>query len=224
MIILGIETSGEICGAGLARNEKVLSEVSFNAPNAHSEHLYSCIIKAATDAGIDIKDLSGIAVSAGPGSFTGLRIGVSTAKGIAYANDLPLYLIPTLDIIAEYGVKSDTVICSIVPSIREELFFALYNNREGSIERITEYSLGKIEDIPENESIFFTGFINDSLKDELNKRFKNAQFNDKYSPSMGFIAAKLGCRMYSMGTNASLDDSEPFYLRDFDIKKKSNYG
>ena len=223
MIILGIETSSDICGAAIAKDEALLSEIYLSVPNAHSENLFSCIEKSIGDAKIGINDLSGIAVSCGPGSFTGLRIGVSAAKGIAYALDIPIYMIPTLDIAAQYGAESEFIICSIIPSIRGEYFFALYKNNNSGIERVSEYQLGKLSDIGINESngIFFTGLIDDNMKSELSQRFKNTHFVKELSPSMGYFAAKLGCRRFINGEADSLENSEPMYLRDFDIRKKA---
>ena len=73
-----------------------------------------------------VEEISGVAVSSGPGAFTGLRIGLSAAKGIAYALDIPLFLIPTLDVFANYGLGFGKDICSIIPSIRGDIFYSFY--------------------------------------------------------------------------------------------------
>ncbi|MDR0789305.1 MAG: tRNA (adenosine(37)-N6)-threonylcarbamoyltransferase complex dimerization subunit type 1 TsaB, partial [Bacteroidales bacterium] len=99
-LILLIETATNICSCALLLGEEVVAYQESDVPNAHSKCLSVMIDNLFKQSGYAYKDLSAVAVSKGPGSYTGLRIGVSTAKGICYALDLPLISIPTLSILA----------------------------------------------------------------------------------------------------------------------------
>ncbi len=95
-MILGIETATSICGVGIADNEKVVAEIRFDIKNIHAEVLSESIAELLRLSGIAFKNIEAFAVSIGPGSFTGLRIGLATAKGLAFASGKPLVAIGTL--------------------------------------------------------------------------------------------------------------------------------
>ena len=224
MFILGIETSSDICSIGITSKENFLSELSAHTHNTHSELLFPVILNVINTAGMNMKDLSGVAVSSGPGSFTGLRIGVSTAKGIAYALNIPLFLIPTLDIFANFGLGLGKIICSIIPSIRGEVFYCYYKEKDGNIERISEYRLGKIEGMEKDfeKGIIFTGIISQELKSNLKKVYSNDEtyFSNEYFVPNGFLVAKMGYKKMILSQSDDIEDSEPLYLREFDVKVK----
>ena len=98
--ILHLETATSVCSAAVAADGKLLSSVSISEEYKHAENLLPLCEKALAEAQVTFDDLVAVAVSAGPGSYTGLRIGVSTAKGICYGLDIPLITVPTLEILA----------------------------------------------------------------------------------------------------------------------------
>src|SRR5258706_14324961 len=100
MKILGIESATVVCAAAIIENGCVRSERTLIAPRIHSEKIISLIDESLDDANITPTELEGVAVSIGPGSFTGLRIGLSVAKGLAYALDKPIVAVPTLEALA----------------------------------------------------------------------------------------------------------------------------
>ena len=225
MFILGIETSSDICSIGITSKENFLSELSAHTHNAHSESLFPGILNVINTAGMNMKDLSGVAVSSGPGSFTGLRIGVSAAKGIAFALNIPLFLIPTLDIFANYGLGLGKIICSIIPSIRGDVFYCYYKEKNGNVERISEYRLGKIEGMEKDffkEGIFFTGIIGQELKSALKMIYSNDEtyFSNEYVVPRGFLVAKMGYKKMILSQSDDIENSVPLYLREFDVKVK----
>ncbi len=103
-MILGIETATSICSVGLADNEKVIAEIRFDIKNIHAEVLSESIEQLLRLSGIALKNIEAFAVSIGPGSFTGLRIGLATAKGLAFAGDKPLVAVSTL--LAQAGASN----------------------------------------------------------------------------------------------------------------------
>ncbi|MBN2355030.1 tRNA (adenosine(37)-N6)-threonylcarbamoyltransferase complex dimerization subunit type 1 TsaB, partial [candidate division KSB1 bacterium] len=116
MIILGIETATQVCGVALARDGVLLCEYRSNMKNIHARVLTASIEKIWQDAQVEAGQLNGIAVSIGPGSFTGLRIGLSTAKGIAFAVGCPIMAVPTLQALAHQAPVTAGTICPILRS------------------------------------------------------------------------------------------------------------
>ncbi|HWM76502.1 MAG TPA: tRNA (adenosine(37)-N6)-threonylcarbamoyltransferase complex dimerization subunit type 1 TsaB, partial [Methylomirabilota bacterium] len=100
MRVLAVETSTLAGGAALLDGELVVGEYALDVSATHSERLMVAIDRVLTDAGWTVRDLEGLAVSVGPGSFTGLRIGLSTVKGLALALSIPIVAVPTLDAMA----------------------------------------------------------------------------------------------------------------------------
>jgi len=133
-IILGIDTTGEKCSVGLAKNGEAFGGISESTPQEHSDKLIHFVDRLLKKKHLKIEDINAIAVSIGPGSFTGLRVGVATAKALAQLLEIPIIGIPTLDIIAlnavqstEYRVQSKKkLICSIVDARKEQVYAAVY--------------------------------------------------------------------------------------------------
>lgn len=145
-MILAIETATEVCSAALIHTSNVLAQRSVHEKNVHSELLLSLIDEVLTESRILRSQVTAVAVSIGPGSFTGLRIGLSAAKGLAMSLKIPIIAVPTLDGIAE-GVRlnnllsSGTAFCAMIEAKRDEAFFAFYRISADDVVRTTEYSI-----------------------------------------------------------------------------------
>ena len=167
--ILGIETAGSICSAAVVSQDKtVLSEHNMNTGNDHEKHLMPLIEKTLSDCKLKISDVSGIAVSTGPGSFTGLRIGIATAKGLALASGKPLAGIPTLDGLS-YNItglaldSSRNTVCPMLDARRGEVYSALYKySGTFPFEKLTPYMVLPLEEFLEKitEKTIFLGDFN----------------------------------------------------------------
>ncbi|MGK0390009.1 MAG: tRNA threonylcarbamoyladenosine biosynthesis protein TsaB [Maribacter sp.] len=131
-IILNIETSTSVCSVTIGKEGKIISSIEASEQNSHASKLTSFIEEALRETGLKINELDAIAVSSGPGSYTGLRIGYSTAKGLCYAADKPLITVNTLQSLA-YGARSlrnddeKTLYCPMIDARRMEVYCALYN-------------------------------------------------------------------------------------------------
>lgn len=129
-LILCIETTTEICSVALSLNGNCIATLSIDEPNAHGSQLSILIDKILHDAGYSIKDLVAVAYSSGPGSYTGLRIGLSTAKGICFGQDIPLIEVATLTHMASRVIHFDPAIDAFLPMLdarRMEVYTALIN-------------------------------------------------------------------------------------------------
>jgi len=130
MKVLGLDTSTSCGAVGLIDDERVISEYLVDTPITHSERLLGAIELVLRDAHCAIEDLDGWAISLGPGSFTGLRIGVSTVKGLAFATQKPVAGISTLDVLASQISPTPFLICPILDARKGEIYTAFYRYDE----------------------------------------------------------------------------------------------
>jgi tRNA threonylcarbamoyladenosine biosynthesis protein TsaB len=138
---LGIETATATCGTAVADSGGVISEAAIDSGLSHSSRLMELVGRVLRDASIDLAGLDAIAVSVGPGSFTGIRIGMGVAVGLAAGAGLPLAPVPTLDALARNQVPFEGLICPFVDARREEVYFSIYECEGRALKRIQNYSV-----------------------------------------------------------------------------------
>lgn len=136
MRVLGIETSTYSGSVAIVDDDRVLGEVFFNNGPLHSERLLPAIEWLLGGIGVDKKEIEGIVVSVGPGSFTALRIGIATAKGLAFSLGVPIVGVSSLEILASGLPFTPFTICSIIDARKGEVFAAFFGYSSGRLERI----------------------------------------------------------------------------------------
>ncbi len=136
MLVLGIEAATPVAAVAVVEGERVLAERLVNNQRTHSVNLLPMIKAVLEDAQVTREDLGGIAVSSGPGSFTGLRIGMATAKTLAQVWGLPIVGISTLDALAHPLTGQGGLICPILNARKDEVYAAVYRTIEGKLERL----------------------------------------------------------------------------------------
>ncbi|MGB1043068.1 MAG: tRNA (adenosine(37)-N6)-threonylcarbamoyltransferase complex dimerization subunit type 1 TsaB [Tenacibaculum sp.] len=222
-VILNIETATKNCSVSLAENGKVIAIRELNDGNySHAEKLHPFIQEIFDEAKITINDVAAIAVSKGPGSYTGLRIGVSAAKGLCFAADKPLISIETLKSLACSVSINEGLIVPMIDARRMEVYSAIYNSdfekvREIKAEIITEDSF---KEALENGKVYFLGDGAEKCKTVITH--PNAIFVDNEHPSSKEMA-KLSDDKYKKNDIEDVAYFEPFYLKDFVVvpaKKK----
>lgn len=124
--MLAMDTTGRVCTVALSEAGGCLGEYSLGVERAHSRWLHPAIDRLLKDTGTSGDDITAVAVSAGPGSFTGLRIGVATAKALAYAWDVPVIPVPTLDVLARAAGPGSGLVSPVVSARRGEVYAGLY--------------------------------------------------------------------------------------------------
>ena len=145
MIVIGINTSTPEGGVALMGDEGLIAEYSLHSKATHSERLLPSIDRLLQDTELTFRDLSGIAVAVGPGSFTGLRIGLASAKGLALSSDLPLVGIPTLPALARNLPFCAYAICPMIIARKKEVYWALYRFKGGHLMEMEEETVSPPE-------------------------------------------------------------------------------
>ena len=214
-IILNLETATKNCSVSIAENEEVLATKELNNGNySHAEVLHSFILELLTEIGLGFNHINAIAVSKGPGSYTGLRIGVSAAKGLCFALDKPLISIDTLQSLAlSISIKKGMIV-SMLDARRMEVYAAVFNEdyqeiRETKAEIIDENSFSEYLEVG---NVYFLGDGAAKCKEVINH--KNAIFVDDKFPSAKEMAS-LSFNKYQKSNIEDVAYFEPFYLKDF---------
>lgn len=209
MRILAIDTATQVCGAALVDDETLIGEFRFNQKNVHNEKLVLSIERLLADTDSLLSDVKCIAVSIGPGSFTGLRIGLSVAKGLCYTLGIPLVGVNTLDALA-FGVPVSPGKIGIALKAREgEAYFASYNKQSDDVSLLGDYQIVGISDlermITEDMPVF-------GIPEMLPRQ--RSLLSDPLA------VARLGYRNFLGGKTRDPAAAEPFYLQDFEVKKR----
>jgi tRNA threonylcarbamoyladenosine biosynthesis protein TsaB len=221
MKVLGIETSSAVCSVGLADESGPSAEKSIVETRVHSEKILTLVEEVCRDGGVSLQELNGIAVSVGPGSFTGLRIGMSTAKGLCYSTGLPLIGIPTFDAVAAAAFAgnpgfSRLMIC--VDAKQGEFYRAVYEMRKEETVNTVCTGIADISGIADTlpgDAVLVTDRA--SLFEEKGT-FSSKNISDFFR---GDIVAALAVKKMQNGNYTVWENTiEPLYLKDFVVHSK----
>ncbi|HEY9008638.1 tRNA (adenosine(37)-N6)-threonylcarbamoyltransferase complex dimerization subunit type 1 TsaB [Ohtaekwangia sp.] len=223
-LILSLETSTSVCSVALHDHGKLIAVAEIRKEQSHAAKLAVLVEQVVKLADASLSDVKAIAVAAGPGSYTGLRIGASTAKGLCYALDVPLLAVETLKVMAaqvQQFNKSDAILCPMIDARRMEVYCQLFdaslntvNNIEAKI--IDEQSF--VETLTSNKIIFFG---DGAAKCKTVIRHSNALFLEDVVPfatQLGYLANNK----FEKNEFEDLVSFEPFYLKEFMIKKPAD--
>lgn len=226
-LILQIETSTISCSVAVSLNGQTLAVKEIAERNAHASHLTLFIEEVLAASKKTFFDLNAIAVSMGPGSYTGLRIGVSTAKGLCFALDIPLIAINTLQAMVVGIVKSysgSSLFCPMIDARRMEVYTAVYNDKLEEILPVSAKIIDQdsFKDILQNHRVVFFG--DGAMKcEEALSHNRNAVFRESYFNSAKDISA-LAFEKFELGEFEDVAYFEPYYLKDFLITQPKKSG
>jgi tRNA threonylcarbamoyladenosine biosynthesis protein TsaB len=225
MKVLGIDTSTSCGSVGLIDDGEIISDYLLNIPVTHSERLLGAVEFVLREAHCPIENIDGWAISLGPGSFTGLRIGVSTVKGLAYATGKPVAGVSTLDVLASQIPPTSYLICPILDARKKEVYTAFYRYQEGiSLQRKSDYQAIRPEDLVKNikEPTIFLGEGLKTYGDFLQKSLPSWAIFPPPSLSVphGSIVAKLGSERLQKGEHLELSTFVPVYVRPSEAEMK----
>jgi len=220
VIVLGIETATQICAVALARDGQLLCEYRSNLKNAHAQIIAGSIEKILQDSQLTAQQLDGIAVSIGPGSFTGLRIGLATAKGIAFAVNCPIAAVPTLEALAQQAPVEEGLICPLIRSRASEVYAALYQRRHGQILLMKDVTVLSITDLPSftsQDALLIGALPRPNPEHPLPQGFRWAR--EEFAILSGLSIARMGTDRLRHGQIEDVVLLEPRYLQDFTAGK-----
>lgn len=218
MIVLSMDSSSLVTTVALLRDEHILGEYTINFKREHSVILMEKVEELLKDCNVDITEVDAFVVSKGPGSFTGLRIGMATVKGLSMGTNKPYVSISSLDALAYSLITFDGIICPIMDALRDSVFTCLYKNDNGKLQKITEYDALSLEELVEllkskGEKVIFTGDGVFKHKDYFKEHLPQAQFAPNHLSIIK--ASSLGELGMMELKNGIFDDinSSPLYLK-----------
>lgn len=211
--ILSLETSGNVCSVAISKGNEILLESGIFMFNKHDKLLSEMIRRALSDTDITISELNAVAVSAGPGSFTGLRIGAAVAKGICFDDQPKLIGVPNLNALAynaslyaDLNKYSDII--AVIPSHKELLYLQKFDKNGNPLSEIT---IQRIDETKPDENSFVCGPAKAKLGLELNELFD--------LPGSRMIA-KSAFKLFKEDKFDDAEDFSPMYVQEF-VPKKS---
>ncbi len=223
--ILNLDTSTQVCSVALSSGSTLLGKRESHEEKSHSKLLSVFIQELLVENKLKPAELDAVAVSAGPGSYTGLRIGVSTAKGIAYGSRIPLIGIGTLDILVSGGRKQPEIktildrnqlshLCPMIDARRMEVYTALYDSSGKIIENVSAKIIDEKSYLEKLESgpVVFFGNGAEKCRDVISH--PNAEFIKEIEVSAEFMIP-LSNKLWQQRTFENVAYFEPFYLKDF---------
>ena len=216
--ILNIETATNVCSVALSEGGTITDRKETREDKSHARLLGTFIEDLFKNNPSSRQTIDAVAVSSGPGSYTGLRIGVSTAKGIAYGLDIPLIAVSSLQAMALKASKQmndqNALFAPMIDARRMEVYTALFNNRNECRENTKAVNLNEesFTDILEENPVWFIG--NGAIKAQDIIQHRNAHFNTDIVPSAEYMAI-IAEQLYNKSAFVDVAYFEPYYLKDF---------
>lgn len=220
MKILALDSSGLVASVAVVEEDNLLAEYTVNYKKTHSQTLLPMLDEISRMIELDLESIDAIAVAAGPGSFTGLRIGSATAKGLGLALNKPLIGVPTVEALAYNLYDVPGFICPIMDARRRQVYTGIYSFEQHQMKTIKEQTAMGIEELAEelnqrNQPVIFLGdgvsVYRDTIKEKLTVPFDFAPVHLNKQRA-GAVAA-LGARYYAEGKTETAREHQPEYLR-----------
>lgn len=219
MKVLSVDASSSVATVAILDDNKLISEVIFNNQKQHSIILMDLIDSILKTNKLTLKDIDGFVISKGPGSFTGLRIGMATIKGLCFGSKKPFISISTLDALAYNSLNFNGIICSMMDALRGNVYCKFFRSNGSELKDLTDYLHLSIEEVISkanelNDNIIFIGDGTNIHASRLNEEVENCYFppnnlNIVRASSLG----ELGLKKLINGEYDDLNTSAPLYLR-----------
>ena len=220
MKILAIDSSGLVATVAILEDDELIAEYTVNYKKTHSETLLPMLDEISKMTDLDLKSIDMIAVSKGPGSFTGLRIGSATVKGLAYALNVPVVSVPTVDALSMNLWGTDKLVCPIMDARRNQVYTGLYDFIGDRHHVVMEQTAMGIEELIDmiNQKKWSVVFLGDGVpvyKDVIEEKLKvshlyaPANMNRQRAASLGVLAFEY----IKKGIVETADEHKPEYLR-----------
>jgi tRNA threonylcarbamoyladenosine biosynthesis protein TsaB len=219
MRVLSLDSSTEAASIAVIDENKLLGEITFNFEKQHSVVLMSMIDNLLSNLHIGIDSLDGFVVSRGPGSFTGLRIGMATIKGLCLGSSKPFVSVSSLDSLAYNLSFAPGIICPILDALRNNVYTCLYTFKNGNLEPVSDYMAVSIDELIEllkakDMPVYVIGDAVDKFREKFIESLSEVYFAPPHlNLARGSSLGELGIKLLSSGANEDLNTSTPIYLR-----------
>jgi len=223
MRILGIDTSGYVNAVGVIDGEQVLADFTFEARTDSLEKIVSNIDMALKSANLTLDDIYGIGVGLGPGSWTGIRVGVTVGKILAYSTDKPVCGVPTLEVLAYSARNESSLICPIISTgTGDTVYAAFYRAGDGNIARVGEYYVGDMPGLAKmlSESTVFVGLGAESYRQLISREAGSSKISIRAVEAVpgGAVVARLAAIRLARGESDDVLSLTPLYLKESTAK------
>lgn len=226
MRLLAIDTATPICGVALANHGSVEAAVSLDIGQTHTRTIMDAIMSIMRFCGIDLQQIDGFAVTQGPGSFTGLRIGISTVKGLAMAMDKPMTGVSTLETLANQAHTECELICPMIDARRGEVYWTLFHRQQGELTTLLPEQVGPAEKALEqiDATCCFIGNGALAYRHTLEPLVHTSGqwVSDDESRLSPAAVARIGWRLFQSGQSIDPALFAPVYLRKSDAEINLN--
>lgn len=219
MKILAVDTSATAASVAVAEENKLIGEFSINTALTHSQTLMPMVDELLKNTGLSVNDIGAVAVNAGPGSFTGVRIGVAAVKGIAFPKNLPCVSVSTLESMAYNMLGNDCVVCSVMDARCSQVYNALFRVKDCTVTRMTDDRAHSLTDLKNelqyiSEKVVLVGdgavLCSEFLGSEL-ENIMLAPFNNRIQTASSVAYAAF--EKINNGETLTADELMPVYLR-----------
>lgn len=219
MKILAVDTSATAASVAVAEENKLIGEFSINTALTHSQTLMPMVDELLNNTGLSVNDIDAVAVNAGPGSFTGVRIGVAAVKGIAFPKNLPCVSVSTLESMAYNMLGNDCIVCSVMDARCSQVYNALFRVKGCTVTRMTDDRALSLIDLKNelqniNEKVVLVGdgavLCSKFLGEEL-ENIMLAPFNNRIQTASSVAYAAF--EKINNGETVKADELMPVYLR-----------
>jgi len=222
MKILSVDTSTPTCTVGLVDGEKILAETVDSSGQTHARHLMGMIDSTMTASGFAVQDIDGFAVVTGPGTFTGLRIGIGTIKGLAFALSKPLVGVTSLAALAAQADLSTKWVCPVMDARRNEVYYGLYVFEKGALQQVGMHRVAPPSELIKhfNEPCMFIGNgarLYRDLFDTALGSLSRFSHSSQDTIQAGTIA-KLAMKQFKKNKIQGLHATVPYYIRRSDAE------
>ena len=220
MKILAIDSSGLVASTALLDGDILVGEYTIHNKKTHSQTLLPMIRDMLAQAEVDIREMDAIAVAAGPGSFTGLRIGASTAKGLAQALQIPIVAVPTLEALSFNQMGREALVCPLMDARRNQAYFGIYDVQKEMPKTLVEPSAAPVDEIVDKvnelgDPVVFLGdgvpVFFETIKNNVKVPYQIAPEGVRYQRAAS--VAELGKYYLAQNRGVPAGDFVPFYLR-----------
>ena len=231
MLILALDSTAQVGSVALSQDETLIAEYTINTGNTHSETLLPMVESVLKIAGYTVDDVELFVCTAGPGSFTGVRIGASTIKGMAFGKGKPCVGVSTLEALALNGIALDGILCPSMNARRQQVYNALFDGNGASLSRLCEDRALAITELGEeliqkypDRPVYLMGdgakLVYDALRDTMGARL--ILLPERLIHQSGYNTALAGLRLYREGVRTTDAELTPVYLRPSQAERMRN--